>query len=120
MDAPLVRVWHLVGQVGHCVGFIVVVVGHFSQDFYEWRDSDLLSLARGLNSQDAGRTINVGEGFDDEVLSFENEALSDLSHLSQGGILGLKHFNILSSRDLLLLLDLLPVLDIPYLVRVNE
>jgi hypothetical protein len=64
--------------------------------------------------------LQVEEGLDHEVLSFENEALSQLLDVIFRGISALQQLDVLSGRDLSLFLDLLSFDLIPHLVAVRE
>ena len=77
-------------------------------------------LVGGFDAEDADVVgVEVLEGFDDEVLAVEREALAKLQNFPLAGISHLAKFNVLSGGNLPLLQNLLAVNIIAHLVRIS-
>ena len=120
LDGLFVVIWHFVVLISHLRCVIKWITRDFSQNLDERRNFNFLSLTSCLNSQNARRPIHIRASLYHKVLSLVNKALPNFSDHDFRGVLEISQLNVLPRCDLPLLRDLLIVLDISDLMRVDE
>ena len=120
LDKSKVLIRHLVVNVRHEPGLVVIFPCHFSEDVQIGWQLGVVRLIGRFNSQNGYVIgIQVLECLDDEVLPIKREALTNLHDLV---LLRVSHFaelNVLSSRDLALFYDFFAVDIVSHFVAVS-
>lgn len=107
LDYLDVSLWHLVASLRHAVCLVLDLIGNLPQNLNEGRQLVLLGLASRFNSEDRRVVFYVLEGLHHEVLSLENEALSELLDGMVVGIGIFDQFDVVTGPDGSLLLNFL-------------